>query len=94
MRLLWLATAAIALCGCMKDPGQRAYENCVAKLEAQLEQTEEGIAAEDNAAARMIAQTALEGARAIGSAACNGIKSSCEGDPEGPICRAAIKTYE
>jgi len=94
MRWLLLAMAVMVTAGCMKDPGQRAYENCLAKLEAQLEQTEEGIAAEDNAAARMIAQTMLESARSIGTAACDGIKNSCEGDPEGPICRAAIKTYQ
>lgn len=93
MRTLPLLAIAIALTGCFKDPGQRAYENCLSKLEAQLAETEAGIAAEESAPARMIAQTALEGARKIGEAACQGIKDSCESDPEGAICRAAIKTY-
>lgn len=93
MTLLVTAVLGAALTGCMKDPGQRAYDNCVDKLNVQLAETEKGIAAEESAPARMIAQTALEGARKIGMAACDGIKSSCESDPEGAICRAAIKTY-
>ena len=93
MRIAILLGVILSLAACNRDPGMQAYENCLAKLDAQLAETEKGIEQEESAPARMIAQTALEGARKIGAAACEGIKESCESDPDGAICRAAIKTY-
>ena len=41
----------------------------------------------------MIAQTAVEAGRKIGMAACEGMREQCRADPDGAICKAAIKTY-
>lgn len=94
MRLIACVLALSLLPGCMSDPAERVYANCVARLEAQLVDAEKAAAAQDNAPAQMIAQTAVESARKIGVAACEGMRDSCKADPEGSICKAAMKTYQ
>jgi hypothetical protein len=94
VRLIISVLALSVLPGCMADPAERVYANCVARLEAQLVDAEEAAAAQDNAPAQMIAQTAVESARKIGVAACEGMRDACISDPEGAICKAAVKTYQ
>ncbi len=94
MRPLICLIALGLLAGCSSDPADRVYANCVSRLEAQLAEAESAAASQDNAAAQMIAQTAVESARKIGVAACEGMRDSCRENPEGSICKAAIKTYQ
>lgn len=94
MRLLASLFALIALAACSLDPADRVYDNCVSRLEAQLSDAEAGAAEQEFAAAQMIAQTAVESARKIGEAACEGVRDACRENPDGAVCKAAVKTYQ
>lgn len=94
MRLLTCLIALSTLAGCSVDPAERVYANCVSRLEAQLAEAETAASAQDNAPAQMIAQTAVESARKIGVAACEGMRDACRENPEGSVCKAAVKTYQ
>lgn len=89
----WGMLPLLLLTACGGDPIERAYDNCVARLEAQLADAEKEAAAQDNKPAQMVVQTAVEAGRKMGMAACEGMRDSCREDPEGAICKAAIKTY-
>ena len=43
MRIAILLGVILSLAACNRDPGMQAYENCLAKLDAQLADTEKGI---------------------------------------------------
>ena len=89
--MLWLGALLLTACG--GDPIERAYDHCVDRLEVQLAEAEKEADRQDNKPAQMIAQTAVEAGRKIGMAACEGMREQCRADPDGAICKAAIKTY-
>ncbi len=91
---LSLLTLPLLLAACTLDPAERIHADCMERLEKQLVDTEKQALAQDNAAARMIAQTLVETARAAGTAACDEMRNSCRDAPEGPICKAAIKSFQ
>lgn len=84
----------LGLAGCSLDPVERLHADCLARLELQLAETERQAQAQDNAAAQMIAQTLVETARSAGTLACDEMRDACRTAPEGPVCRAAKKTFD
>lgn len=83
----------LTLAACATDPAERLHADCLKRLEKQLAETETQALAQDNAAARMIAQTLVETARSAGTAVCTEMRNACRDAPEGPICKAAIKSF-
>jgi hypothetical protein len=84
----------LGLTACTFDPAERIHADCMQRLEQQLADTETRALAQDNAAARMIAQTMVETARSAGTLACDEMRNACKTAPDGPICRAAKKSFE
>lgn len=90
---LSLLILPLLLVACSTDPAERVHTDCMKRLEKQLVEAEKQSLSQDNAAARMIAQTLVETARTAGTAACEEMRRSCREAPEGPICQAAIKSF-
>jgi hypothetical protein len=91
---LFLLLVPLWLTACTFDPAERIHADCMQRLERQLADTEQKALAQDNAAARMIAQTLVETARSAGTAACKEMRNSCREAPDGPVCKAAIKSFQ
>jgi hypothetical protein len=84
----------LGLTACTFDPAERIHADCLQRLETQLADSERDALSQDNAAARMIAQTMVETARSAGTLACDEMRDACKTAPEGPVCRAAKKTFD
>ena len=89
--LLLVLSTAILLIGC-KDPGTRAYENCLVEMEKASQQAT-GADRAITEAEKAFAKTAGAMVQVMGNNVCKSIKTACESDPNGQICEAAITQY-
>lgn len=92
MRLfLLISLAGLLLVGC-KDPGTRAYENCLVEMEKASKQAT-GADRAKTEAEKAFAKTAGAMVQAMGNNVCASIKTACESEPNGQICQSAITQY-
>lgn len=84
----------LGLSACTLDPAERIHADCMQRLEQQLADSEKQSLAQENAAARMIAQTMVETVRSAGTLACDEMRNACRTAPDGPVCRAAQKSFD
>lgn len=83
-----LLVAAIALTTGCADRVERAYQDCLAKVEAGAAESR----SETQAVGTDISKAVGDIARSAGATACGAMRDACRRDEDGPICAAAMES--
>ena len=87
-----VAVALFPLSSCSKDPVERAYQSCLSKMKSEIgDKMRAEQAGKADPTGLSGAATAM--AEGMGKSICESMKSACEQDPNGQICRAAIAQF-
>jgi CHASE3 domain sensor protein len=85
------------LSGCGGEPEWvSVYEDCKQQIDAASAEMKEKTAAasEDNPQAKAMMDAMGNMAMAMGTAACETIKQTCEPDPDGTTCQTIVQEYK
>lgn len=80
-----LSCVAAALAGC-SDPIDRAYDDCMERVEAGIAEAERELGGDNAAAMGAFARTA-------GESGCRAMRDACRADPDSPMCKAALDSF-